>query len=103
MAENAEIGGEMEDKVELGGNIELRGIGKLDRDNLIVLKKMVGTYAKEISEKHEKFEKLIVELKDKEVEASVSIDGKEFKSSAKSDSLFFALDEVLKKVQEEIK
>ncbi|MAG20110.1 hypothetical protein CL618_01625 [archaeon] len=102
MAENDENKGKMEDNIELGGNIFLNGVGSLDRDNLIVLKKMVGTYAKEISEKHEKFEKLTITLKDKELEASVVIDGKEVKNNVKYDNLFMGLDEALKKVQEEI-
>ncbi len=93
----------MEEDIELGGNIKLKGVNNLDKDTLIVLKKMIGTYAKEISEKFEKFEKLIVELKGKEVVAIIMANGKEYKDNVKSDNLFFALDEVLKNVQKEIK
>ena len=42
----------MEDTVELGGNIQLNGFSRLDGASMIILKKIVGNYAKKIAEKN---------------------------------------------------
>ena len=51
--------------MELGGNISLEGFDELEPGTLIVVKKMVGNYAKNIAEKTE-FEKLELTLKKEE-------------------------------------
>ena len=38
-----------EEILQLGGNIELAGFKELDRDSMVVLKKIVGNYAKKFA------------------------------------------------------
>ena len=49
--------------LKLGGNIELSGFSDLDGGVMIVLKKIVGNYAKRMSEKAADFEKLHLVMK----------------------------------------
>ena len=54
----------MEDEVlQLGGNIELSGFSNLDGGRMIVLKKIVGQYARRMTDKANNFEKLVVTMK----------------------------------------
>lgn len=102
----------MADVVELGGNIELKGFSELDGASMVVVKKIVGNYAKKFSEKCKKFEKLSVTLKKVhkreksekyELHAKVSDGGKDYNAEITDRNLFFVLDSVLKKVEKEIK
>jgi len=84
------------DTMQLGGNIELVNFHSLDFGKLVVVKKIVGKYAKEISEKNSSFNKLKVILKENnEIEAIVSINNNEYSENASSNNLFFSLDKVL--------
>ncbi len=82
--------------MELGGNITLQGFDAVDPATLIVVKKIVGNYTKRLTEKHEDFTGLHLELTQKE--------GKQLQICAKcqrtsgnnetkhdEDNLFFAL------------
>jgi len=86
--------------MELGGNISLEGFDELEPGTLIVVKKMVGNYAKKISEKN-KFEKLELTLKKEaekyKIEVKLIIEGKEKKEEAEDVNLFFTIDKVLGK------
>ena len=102
---------ENENSIELGGNIELSGFGKIEPANLVVIKKVVGSYSRKFFEAIEKFEKLAVTLKTVhkreksekyEVHARVIAQGKTYVSEITDFNLFFALDKVLKKVESEM-
>lgn len=84
--------------MELGGNIVLDGFDDLDRDNLVVLKKMVGNYAKNIYAKKEEG-KLTVTLKSKDndftIEASLKTNENEEKHEASDKNMFVALNNAL--------
>ena len=43
----------MDDTLELGGNIELTGFRELDPGSMIVVKKIIGNYARKFSNKVE--------------------------------------------------
>ena len=43
----------MEETIKLGGSIELSGFSNLDGGQMIVLKKIVGNYARKMEEKYE--------------------------------------------------
>ena len=45
----------MDDNVQLGGNIELSGFRDIDGASMVVLKKIIGNYARRLSELSEKF------------------------------------------------
>jgi len=102
----------MDDTVELGGNIRLTGFSELDGGSIIVVKKIVGSYAKKFSERCKKFEKLTLTLKTVhkkeksekyELHAKVADGGKDYNAEITERNLFFALDTVLKKLEREIK
>ena len=100
--------------IELGGNIKLAGFNEIEPMKLIVVKKMVGTYAKKISDNISEFQELSLHLKpihdnpDKdynikyELQAKLIVDGKPFNSEMIDYNLFFAIDKVLARLMEEI-
>ena len=101
--------------IELGGNIKLAGFNDIEPMKLIVVKKMVGTYAKKISDNLSEFQELSLHLKpihdnpDKddnikcELQAKLIIDGKPFNSEITDYNLFFAIDKVLARLMEEVR
>ena len=102
----------MDDVMQLGGNIELSGFREIDSASMIVLKKIVGNYAKKMSEIAEKFEKLHLTMKPVhetekseiyEIHAKLMNNGKPFVSEAAERNLFVAVDNALKKVMSEIR
>lgn len=98
----------MEDNVlQLGGNIELSGFSRLDGGAMIVLKKIVGNYAKRMSNVAEKFEQLSLTMKTVhdnqfELHAKMLDNGKAVTSSITDRNLFVAVDSALKKIMNEI-
>lgn len=102
---------ENDDTMELGGNIELSGFSNVDRSNMVIVKKIVGSYAKKFYEHGTQTEKISVHLKGVhheqgpgkfEVHAKALIGGKPVTSETVNNNLFFALDEALKKVENQI-
>ena len=90
--------------VTLGSSIELTGFKDIDGATMIIFKKMVGGYVKNISEKAKKFERINISLDSKEgnnfrLKATLIDDGNEVTATESSDNLFFVLDKVLKKIQ----
>jgi ribosome-associated translation inhibitor RaiA len=101
----------MAETLELGGNIGLTGFSELDPGAMVVVKKIVGNYAKRFSEIQKEFEKLDVSLKTVhkketsgkcELHALVRAKGKKYSAEVTEMNLFFALDKVLKKVENSI-
>lgn len=89
--------------IELGGNITLSGFKQLDYAELIVVKKIVGRYARQISDSNEKFDSLGLTLKDvhnsaKELHVKAIINGNVITSEETNHNLFIGLDTVLKKL-----
>ncbi|MDD5178415.1 MAG: hypothetical protein PHT54_04020 [Candidatus Nanoarchaeia archaeon] len=90
--------------IELGGNIKLSGFKDLEPAKLIVVKKMVGAYAKKIADKQQ-FQELALIMKEVhssnfELKANVTIEGKVLHSEMTDYNLFFAMDKVLNKLIE---
>lgn len=98
----------MEDKVlQLGGNIELSGFYSLEGGAMVILKKIVGNYAKRMSSKAKNFEKLSLNMKtvhdnQYELHAKMINSGKATTSSVTDRNLFVAVDSALKKIMNEI-
>ncbi|MCX6709394.1 MAG: hypothetical protein NTV63_00350 [Candidatus Woesearchaeota archaeon] len=108
VAGNAEDSGSM----QLGGNIELIGFSDIDKAQLVVVKKMVGNYAKKFSEMVKNFEKLSIAMKEihnvekpgsYEINAKIMAEGRPINSSVTDRNLFFGIDKALKVVEEMIK
>jgi ribosome-associated translation inhibitor RaiA len=97
--------------IELGGNIVLVGFKPLDYAELIVIKKIVGNYARRFSDTFEGFEQLSLTLKEVhktvksqkyELNAKVMVKGRPYTSEVVDRNLFVALDSALQKVNEEL-
>jgi len=93
------------DSITLGGNIELVGFKELEPGELVVVKKVVGNYAKDMGEKNKEFEKLTLTLEKEgenfKVKALLKA-GKDFNAEETEDNLFFAMDKSLKKIVNEL-
>ena len=85
--------------MKLGGNIVLDGCDNLEPATLIVLKKMVGNYARKISEKNA-FDELKINLQNTgdnyKLEATLTMAGSQDVKNSEDSNLFFALDNALK-------
>ena len=102
----------MEDLLQLGGNIELSGFKEVEPGCMVILKKIVGNYARKFSEQCESFERLSLSIKKvHETEASKKFEvhgmvidkGKTFTSEITDRNIFIVVDTVLKKIGNEIK
>jgi ribosome-associated translation inhibitor RaiA len=94
--------------MELGGNITLVGFKEIDKEELVVVKKMIGSYARKFSDTVSDFEHLTLTLKPVhrhegggekfELDAKVLIKGKLLVSEVVDRNLFVGLDSVMGKV-----
>ncbi len=91
--------------IELGeGIIEIVNFETIDQLELSVIKKIIGKFTGDISEKADSFKKITIELeKDSKYEIKVSITAdKIYTSTNKNDNIFYALnlalEEILSKV-----
>jgi len=100
-----------EDKKELGGNISLSGFKDVEPAELIVVKKLTGSYARKFSDHLKGYESLAVHLKDVhksegserfELHGKLVHDGKVTVSEITDNNLFVALDKVLKKLEAQV-
>ena len=93
--------------IELGGNIKLNGFKELDPPTLIIVKKLVGNYAKKIGEEATQFSELFLDLKSErercELRVSLTTGKKKFNSEVKDQNLFFAIDKALNTILTEAK
>lgn len=98
--------------IELGGNINLAGFKDLEPGVLIVVKKVVGNYAKKISEQATEFQELTLTLKEvhkteknqkNELHGKLVTDKKVYSAEVTDFNLFYAMDKVLSKLLEEAK
>ena len=101
----------MDDNVQLGGNIQLSGFRDIDGASMVVLKKIIGNYARRMSELSGKFESLHVTMKPVheteksekyEIHAKLMDNGKPIVSEVVERNLFIAVDNALKKVVNEL-
>ncbi len=84
--------------IELGGNIKLEGFGEMEPGKLIVVNKMVGSYARKISDKKQYNElKMSLKMEENNYEINVVCDNEDNKvEGVKSDkNLFFAINGAL--------
>lgn len=88
--------------IELGGNIKLIGFKDLEPAKLVVVKKVVGNYAKTFSEKVGDIKELSVELKGTEVKAKLEYKDKTINSETTDQNMFFALDKALSQLKQQL-
>ncbi|MBN2111644.1 hypothetical protein JW707_00955 [Candidatus Woesearchaeota archaeon] len=101
----------MSDALVLGGNIELSGFKEIDPGSMVILKKIVGNYARRFSGRCSDFEKLSLRMKNIhetegskkfEVHGMVIDKGKTYTSELTDRNIFVVVDSVLKKIENEI-
>jgi len=97
-----------EEDMQLGGQIVLSGFKELKPAEIIVVKKLVGSYARKFSDNVKGYESLNIHLKEVhktpgsekfEIHARVLYDGKVEASEVIDRNIFVALDSVLKKIE----
>tara|TARA_Y100000034_G_scaffold20758_2_gene23820 strand:- start:6769 stop:7080 length:312 start_codon:yes stop_codon:yes gene_type:complete len=97
-----------EEILKLGGNIELSGFKSLNGGQMIILKKIIGNYARSFADKSENFELLSVNMKTVheretselfEIHAKLIDNGKHTTSQITDRNIFVAVDTVLKKLE----
>ena len=104
-------GGNMAEKIGLGGGIELVDFSGIEPGKQVIARKMVGSYARQLSEKDKSYEKLCVVLinsaeaeaaKSYSLKAELTLGGKTLSAEASSSNLFVALDEAMKNLVSQI-
>lgn len=97
----------MEDEITLGGNIQLSGFKEVDGGSMVILRKIVGNYARKFSDRSNTFESLSLRLKTvhqteasqkHEIHAKLIDNGKPYTAEVLERNLFVAVDSGLKKV-----
>lgn len=93
--------------MELGGNIVLTGFSDRDFTELIVVKKMVGQYARKFSDHTQEFQRLSIVLKEVhgtkfEIISKAEVANQEFAAESTDHNLYVALDSSLKHVLAQI-
>jgi hypothetical protein len=94
----------MEDIQQLGGNIELVGFQEIDGGSMIILKKVIGSYARKFSDRLGSIEKLTIRMKKVgnsqfEITGALVKEGQQFNSELTEYNLFVGVDQVLKKIE----
>lgn len=94
----------MEDTQQLGGNIELIGFRELDGGSMIILKKVIGSYARKFSDRLGGIEKLSIRMKTVgnsqfELTCSLIKEGQQFNSDLTEHNLFVGMDKLMKKIE----
>lgn len=86
----------MMETIKLGGNIELVNAGGIDGGSLVVLKKIIGNYARKFSERGA--ESISVSFEGNTVSIDVLRNGDRYSSLGEKSNLFFSLDSALKEL-----
>ena len=92
--------------MKLGDRIEIEGFDNMEPATLIVVKKMIGSSAKTISENHGEFTTLKIILKSDtkyELNSELVLNEKTHSANAKSDNLFFGLNTLFNELTKSIK
>lgn len=96
----------MSEVLQLGGGITLIGFQELDRDEMLVVKKIVGSYVKKIAESSDDYENVEVTLQKENDSFSVTVklinSSNIIKKEQSSSNVYVSLDDAMKKVEKEI-
>ena len=94
----------MEEIQQLGGNIELVGFREMDGGSMIILKKVIGSYARKFSDRLNGIDKLTIRMKkignsQFELNGLLAKEGQQFNSEVIEYNLFVGMDKLLKKME----
>jgi ribosome-associated translation inhibitor RaiA len=102
---------EVSDSIELGGHIQLVGFNHLDSSELVVLKKIIGNYARKFSDHlGDSYEHLSINLKKVhgtksskfELNVKLLVKGKPVTCDVTENNLYVCVAESLKKIEAQI-
>lgn len=97
---------ENKETISLGGNITLNGFQNIETAKMIVLKKMIGNYVKQIQEKKSDYEKITFTLEGDEGNCKVSVEllagGSPTLVEETTNNIFTSTDSALKKLLDQI-
>ena len=97
--------------MELGGNIELVGFNDIDASEMVVLKKIIGNYARKFSDHmQDQYVRLIVDMKHVhgtksskfQIQAKLMTPGKPYSSEVTENNLFVCVADAMKKLEAQI-
>lgn len=91
----------MDDVIALGGDIELRGFSAAEPATMIVVKKIIGTFARQLSQKTPGC-KIQVALQREDGNnklTGIITGGKSATATAEGKNLFFALNDLLQRLE----
>ena len=88
--------------LKLGGNIELKGFNEVEPAQLVVVKKMVGSYVRKITDAGVTPDNVTVAKDGDKCSIAVKTKDKEIKSEETDANVFFCLDKVLAEVLKQI-
>ena len=94
--------------IELGGNIQLIGFSELDNAHLLILKKIIGNYARKFSDNAgADYESLAISAKSihnnkYEIQTKLMISGKPVNSDDINNNLFMAVSGSLQKIEKQL-
>ncbi len=97
--------------MELGGNIELVGFNEIDISELIVLKKIIGNYARKFSDLlGDQYVRLIIDLKQIhgkssnkfQIQSKLMTPGKPFTSEVTENNIFVCIADSMKKLEAQV-
>ena len=97
-----------EDNMELGGSITLSGFKNIHKAELVVVKKIVGSYARKFADNLDGYESLSLNLKEVhktegsekfEIHGKLIHKGKSENSDVTDRNIFVSVDSVLKKLE----
>ncbi len=97
-----------DDTLIFGGNIELSGFKSLDSGSMFILKKIVGTNVRKLSNKITNLQKVTLTMKQVhgsgfEINAKLVDDGKVYNSEVSDRNVFFAVDKAFEKLDASLK
>ena len=97
--------------MELGGNIELVGFNEIDISELIVLKKIIGNFARKFSDHlGEDYVRLIIDLKQIhgknsskfQIQSKLMTHSKPFTSEVTENNIFVCIADSMKKLETQV-
>ncbi len=103
---------ENSDDVKLGGNITLSGFREIDGGSKVILRKIVGSYARKFTESSTNLEEIHLSMKPVhereqskkyEIKCKLVDNGQVHTSEVTERNLFVAIDSVLKKIEATMK
>lgn len=86
--------------LRLGGNIELINADNLDRGAIVVVKKLVGNYARKFSDKG--LDRLAVTFQPGSVLVEANVQGRSIITESQHQNVFFSMDRALRDVERQL-